>query len=105
MSYRDRQRFMRSEAIQRVLERSYDRAAIGSLNDLRRAYEAELAAHGTEIGVKADDLLTGLRDVASQLRARLPCAVCGDPITDAKRFSRRYCSNRCRQQGYRDRAS
>ena len=96
---------MRGEAIHRVLERSHDRAAIGSLADLRRAYEAELAAHGTEIGLKTDELLTGLQDVASQLRARLPCAVCGDPITDAKRFSRRYCSNRCRQQAYRARAS
>jgi hypothetical protein len=103
MSDRQRQQLMRGEAIQRVLARTMDRAAIVSLGDLRRAYEDELAAHGPEIAAKADLVLTRMREADQrQLGQYLRCANCGGP-TGAKRMHRRYCSNRCRQQAYRQR--
>jgi len=105
MSSRERQKIMRGNAIQRVLARSMDRAAIGSLDDLRRAYEQELAAHGAEIAAEADRQLARLRAVDESFRGKLRCAACDGPITGARRFSRRYCSPRCRQRAHRQAAA
>ena len=91
---------MRGAAIQRVLARKMDRASIGSLADLRRAYEEEIAAHGAEIAAQADDVLARMRSINAGIRSKLRCATCGGPM-DAKRISRRYCSDRCRQQAHR----
>jgi predicted nucleic acid-binding Zn ribbon protein len=103
-----RRRLMVSEAIGRVLNDSRRRHEIGSLADLKRAYEEELVAHGEEIAVTADRLFavdreTLQRIITDGLRKHRPCAECGGPIEDAKRFSRRFCSNRCRQRAHRKR--
>jgi hypothetical protein len=92
---------MRAIAIQRVLARKTDRDMIGSLDDLRRAYQNELAAHGTEIAAEADRFLTRIREIdRSIVSQHLRCASCGGPMAP-QRISRRYCSDRCRQRAYR----
>ena len=99
---------MRAEAIQRVLARAMDRATISSLGDLRRAYEDELAAHGDEIGAQVDAFLVREKEILARaltglVAEQVRCPVCDNPITDAKRLSRRYCSNRFRQRAHRAR--
>jgi hypothetical protein len=96
-----RKQHMRRIAIERVLARRDERAAIGSLTDLRRAYEAELAAHGAEIAAQVDEFFARLRSIcAGILRKKLRCAMCGGEM-EPKRLSRRYCSDRCRQRAHR----
>ena len=98
---RKRQQEMRTIAIQRVLARKTDRVTIGSLNDLRRAYENELAAHGTAITAEADRVFARVRRLNRRIFSQhLRCASCGGPMAP-QRISRRYCSDRCRQQAYR----
>ena len=82
-------------AIQRVLARPRDRAAIGSLADLKRAYVAELAAHGLEIAGQ----------LVEQRQVRQPprCANCDRLIENAQRSTRRYCSDACRVDVHRQR--
>jgi hypothetical protein len=99
-----RQRFIRSEAIRRVLERPLDRSAIGSPADLRRAYQAELAAHRAEIEAHTDEVITQFRQSDTEMLSKLlRCAACDGPMLDAKRISRRYCSDSCRQSAHRKR--
>jgi hypothetical protein len=106
MSRRRDQR-TRAEAIRRVLARTHDRLAIASLGDLRRAYEDELTAYGAEIGAEVDRIRLKWEQVdhafTEAFAQRVPCVVCGGPITDARRLSRRYCSDSCRQRAYRQR--
>jgi predicted nucleic acid-binding Zn ribbon protein len=99
---------MVGEAIQRELSRSMDRVAIGSLTDLKRAYEEELAEHGTEIAAQVDKTLAFQRETFQRIRTNgihkhRCCAKCGGPIEGARRFSRRFCSDRCRQRAHRKR--
>ena len=105
MPVRDKQREMIATAIRRVLDREMDRAAIGSLADLRRMYEAELAANRAEIEAQADVVAGRMRKVMARLTSNLlRCIVCDGPIPDARRLSRRYCSDRCRQRAHRQAA-
>jgi hypothetical protein len=98
---RKRQQEMRAIAIQRVLARETDRVVIGSLDDLRRAYENELAVHGTEIAAEADRFLTRVREIDRRILSQhRRCASCGGPMA-LQRISRRYCSDRCRQRAHR----
>jgi hypothetical protein len=100
-----RQQFIVSEAIQRVLSRTHDRLAIGSLAGLKRAYESELAEHGAEIVAKADRILDMMRETDQRiLHDKLRCVVCDCPIDGIRRISRRYCSDRCRQRAHRQAA-
>ena len=97
-----KQRLMISNAIQRVLNREMDRAMIGSLADLRRMYEAELAANRAEIEAYAATVVGRMRAIDARLIGRtLRCIVCDELIPDAKRLSRCYCSARCRQRAHR----
>jgi hypothetical protein len=110
MSGRLRRRpLMVSAAIQRVLERKMDRVAIGSLADLKRAYEDELATHYDAIAAEAEHVMAISREttqsiVGKVIRERRRCEHCGGEIADAKRNSRWFCSDRCRQRAYRERA-
>ena len=103
-----RRPLMVSAAIQRVLSREMGRVVIGSLADLKRAYEDELARHHDEIAAEVDHVLAISRDVNQRIRTRAihehrACEACGGPIEGARRLSRRYCSNRCRQRAYHQR--
>ena len=90
-----KQRQMQSDAIQRVLARSMDRASIGSLADPRRLYQAELAADYAEIEARADEVRARFQKTNARILGNiLRCAVCDEPLRDAKRMSRRYCSGR-----------
>jgi hypothetical protein len=105
-----RRRLMISNATQRVLSRERDCASIGSLGDLKRAYEDELAGHRDEIAAEVAHVLainrgTSQRIVARAIRERRACEACGGPIEGAQRLSRRYCSDRCRQRAHRRRAA
>jgi predicted nucleic acid-binding Zn ribbon protein len=108
MSARSRQRFMVSIAVQRVLARTHDRSAIGSLATLKRAYEEELAAHGTEIAAEADRQVKMQQAVLQRvttdgIRQHRRCEGCGGTIEDAVRSTRWFCSDRCRQRAHRKR--
>jgi hypothetical protein len=93
---------MRSIAIQQALERQIDRAGIGSFAGLRAAYQSELEAHRTEIEAKAVAHVALIRQIVARARVQMfPCTVCGGPIPNIKRASRRYCSDRCRQRARR----
>ena len=99
---------MVSNAIQRVLGDTHRRLAIGSLSDLKREYEVELAEHGAEIAAQVDRIFAGLQETtqriaAMALRKHRACEACGGPIEGARRMSRWYCSDRCRQRAYRQR--
>jgi predicted nucleic acid-binding Zn ribbon protein len=99
---------MVSNAIQRVLSREMDRVVIGSLADLKRAYENELAGHHAEIATEVEHVLAISRDVSQRIRTkfiheRRECEACGGPIESARRMSRWFCSDRCRQRAYRQR--
>jgi predicted nucleic acid-binding Zn ribbon protein len=99
---------MVSEAIQRVLARPHDRSAIGSLASLKRAYDEELAAYGTEIAARVDELIERQRKSLQHvttvgIRRHRRCEECGGPIENAERITRWYCSNRCRQRAHRKR--
>jgi hypothetical protein len=59
-----KQKIMRSLAIERVLGRRDKRAGIGSLNDLRQAYQSELATHRAEIEAQADKVMAMSRESA-----------------------------------------
>jgi hypothetical protein len=94
---------MRARAIQRVLARAQDRAAIGSLADLRQAYQDELAAHPVEITAEVDRVCGIDRTIYRRLLAsHLTCIVCGGAMEPLRR-SRLYCSGRCRTRAYRAR--
>jgi hypothetical protein len=90
---------MISIAITRVLSSPMDRAAIGSLADLRRMYQDELAANGHAIATQADvrEVLAGAPGLV------LRSIGCDLPMSEAKRRNRRYCSDRCRQYARRPR--
>jgi hypothetical protein len=97
---------MVSNAIQRVLSRTHDRLAIGSLADLKRAYEEELAEHYEEIVAQAEHVLTVSRDLNQRITTKSihehrRCEACGGPIEGAQRMSRWFCSDRCRQRAHR----
>jgi hypothetical protein len=99
---------MVSAAIQRVLGRQHDRVAIGSLADLKRAYEDELAAHYGEITAEAEHVMAVSRKttqsiVGHAIRQQRKCQACGGVIEGAKRISRWFCSDACRQRAYRKR--
>jgi len=110
MPSRATQNVMRTIAIQRVLERSMDRAFIRSLADLRRMYQDEIDANRAEIEAKAKQSRAAMREAFEHastniVRGTLRCVVCDGPLPDAKRLSRRYCSGRCRQTAHRLRAT
>jgi predicted nucleic acid-binding Zn ribbon protein len=99
---------MVSQAIQRVLARPHDRLAIGSLGDLKRAYDDELAAYGTEIAAHVDRVMEVSRQSVQRvttggIRQHRRCDECGGPIENAARLTRWYCSDRCRQRAHRKR--
>ena len=99
---------MVSAAVQRVLDRRDDRAAIGSLSSLRDAYEQELVVYDKEIAAHVDQVLAieraMLRNITTKWIAdHRPCAECGGPIGGAKRLSRWFCSDACRQRAHRKR--
>ena len=103
-----RRRLMVSAAIQRVLGREMNRVGIGSLADLKRAYEEELAAYPDEIAAEVDHVLAISRDVGQRIRTKAihehrRCEACGGPIEGARRGSRWFCSGRCRQRAHRRR--
>jgi hypothetical protein len=88
--------------------RAMDRMAIGSLTDLKRAYEDELAVHHDEIVAEVEHILaigrgTNQRITTKAIHERRECAACGGPIEGARRLSRWFCSDRCRQRAYRQR--
>ena len=98
----DKRRQIVEIALQRVLDREKDRLAIGSLGDLRRIYEGELAANRAEIEAQDDMVADRTREVLAQLTSNLlRCIGCDGPIPCARRLSRRYCSDRCRQRAHR----
>jgi hypothetical protein len=102
MPTRQVRKLMQGIAIGRVLERRYDRAAIGSIASLRAAYQSELAVSAAEIETQANEWVARFRQVdANALAKRLRCVACDGPIKDPKRISRRYCSARCRQRARR----
>jgi hypothetical protein len=99
---------MVSAAIQRVLRRQHDRVAIGSLTDLKRAYEDELAAHYGEIAAEAEHVMAVSRKITQSvvgnvIRQQRKCQACGGVIDRAKRTSRWFCSDACRQRAHRKR--
>ena len=75
-------------------------SAVHGVDDDIIAIAEEFAAHGAEIAAQADDVLARMRSINAGIRSKLRCATCGGPM-DAKRISRRYCSDRCRQQAHR----
>jgi hypothetical protein len=104
MPGRDKQRSMIASAIQSVLDRQADRVAIGSLSDLRRMYETELAVNYAKHEARADRFAALKRETITRVTGQtIRCTVCEGPMPDAQRFSRRYCSDRCRQRAYRKR--
>jgi hypothetical protein len=93
---------MQSIAIERVLANREVRSMIGSVADLRDAYQDELAANQAEIEAKATEFVTRVRQAETEALANvLRCAACGSPIKNPRRISRRYCSDRCRQRAHR----
>jgi hypothetical protein len=95
----------RSAAISRVLERAMGRAAIGNLRKLREAAQNELAMYPQEIEAEVERTMAVSQQVVGSIRAKalgeLRCWGCDAPIVGARRFSRRYCSGRCRQRAFR----
>jgi len=103
-----RRPLMVSNAIQRVLGREHDRLTIGSLADLKHAYENELAKHHEEIATEVEHVLTISRDTSQRIMTRAiherrKCEACGGAIEGAQRLSRWFCSDRCRQRAFRKR--
>jgi hypothetical protein len=93
---------MQAIAIDRVLGRRNERADISSVASLRAAYQSELAVNYAEIEAEANALVARFRQINANILAHhLGCAACGGPIKAAKRISRRYCSDRCRQRAHR----
>jgi hypothetical protein len=97
---------MVSHAIQRVLARKDDRAGIGSLADLKALYEQELAAHHDAIAAEVEHILTLSREITQRsttaaIRQHRRCEACGGPIEGARRVTRWFCSDRCRQRAHR----
>ena len=102
MRRQDRHLQMIAIAIERVLDQLRDRAMIGSIADLRRMYEDELAANRAEIEAQANMFAARAREMHAEVLGRtLRCVVCNGAMPDAKRPSRRYCSPRCRQRAQR----
>ena len=101
----DRRQMMRSIAISRVLDNPMERNAIGSTAQLREACQRELAEHGETIAAEVDRLFAIARATDRRILAgNLRCVACDGPMPDIRRISRRYCSDRCRQRAYRERA-
>jgi hypothetical protein len=61
---------MRSNAIRRVLDSRFDRVAIGSFTDLRRACPAELAAQWDEIAAEVDKRCAPSQQINRKLLAK-----------------------------------
>jgi hypothetical protein len=102
MPTRQVRKLMQGIAIERVLERRDGRAAIGSIGNLRAAYQDELAGSYAEIETRANELVARFRMIdANMLARKLRCIACEGPIKDPKRINRRYCSARCRQRARR----
>jgi len=95
---------MVSHAIQRWLGREHDRLMIGSLADLKRAYEDKLGEHHEEIAAEVEHVLAINRDTSQRImfraiHERRKCEACGGPIEGAQRLSRWF----CRQRAFRKR--
>ena len=74
MASRQVRRQMQRIAIERVLARRGDRAAIGSLADLRTAYQSELAVNQAEIEAEANALMARFRQFDANFLALATCA-------------------------------
>jgi hypothetical protein len=106
VGYFRRAQLRRSCAIGWVLDHEMERAGIGSPRQLREAAESALLAHPEEIEAQVERIMEISRETGERIRAKylaehLRCAVCDAPVVGAKRFSRRYCSDRCRQRAHR----